>query len=375
MKFEIDSKELKRALTKINCVSKSGINLLILNGVLIEAKENKVVFSSTDLDLFIRIECDAIIAEQGACVIERSKFSKIITSLKCDKIIIEEKDKWVTINGSINLVCLGDIDDFPTTNSPDDFVFAVPDNDKFVDSVRRSAVIGGDYLNRLYTTNIQFEVLDNELKLISTDGSRLSIDKIKINYKNDLFIFYLLKKYAEKIGRLITKKEKYWLCKEGKDSNDLKNKFSINSDNESFIFSSIDLSYPKYENILDYKVNSKFKVKKEDLLSTLNPMLNYVDEGYSGVLMESNGNELIFTFTNPNLGEMRQVIKTKLENNFEAVYNLKFLLDGINNIEGGYINFEFTSDKGPLYMAGNSDQKFFNTTKDNYNYVLMPMNI
>jgi len=348
MKFKIETTVLKDALKKIDCVNTSNITLHACSNILIEVKEKSVVLSSTNLETSVSIECLAEVEERNrACLINKKLFSKIITDIKDEYITIEEKDYWMTINDSANCVC-SDPDDFSVISEVNNFLFTVDNSNELFAAMKKSCVI---YFNKfekkLHIKNILFKVESNKIKLISTDGGQMSIidlsEKIVCDSNYD---FMLSKQEVKNIDKLFIKNQRIhflssdsFLCMKGEDGL------------QKVIFRLIECAFPDYKSLINQKDKfNKLVLDKNKFLSILKSMLSYVDDDYKAVRLVINKGELLCSVTNPNIGEIGKKIVVNSKEEFDALFNLKYLISQVNCVEEDNILISFNGDEHVMFI-------------------------
>ena len=64
----------------------------VLKGILLNVKEDKVILTSSNLDMSIRREIDAVVEEEGSAVAAAKLFGEIIRKLPNETVFIESND-------------------------------------------------------------------------------------------------------------------------------------------------------------------------------------------------------------------------------------------------------------------------------------------
>ena len=98
MKLKVLRDNLSVSLQKVNSLIGTRSTLQILNNVLLEAKDNKLILSTTDLVIRIKAEIKAEVFEQGEITIPARKFYEIVRDFPRDEIKISEvENRWIDI--------------------------------------------------------------------------------------------------------------------------------------------------------------------------------------------------------------------------------------------------------------------------------------
>ena len=115
MKLNISKDKLSLSLQKVNSIISLRSTLQILSNVLLEAEDNKLSLSTTDLDIRIKTEIEADVIESGKTTLPAKKFYEIVRELSGTAIELETNNNHITIKcGNSNFKLLGlPSDDFP----------------------------------------------------------------------------------------------------------------------------------------------------------------------------------------------------------------------------------------------------------------------
>lgn len=98
MKFTCSQLTLTRALNTVSKAVSNKTTIPVLRGILIQAKDNKLTLTASDLDISIIREMPAEIEEEGSAVVPSKLFGDIVRKLPNEEIVIED-----TAAGSLNM--------------------------------------------------------------------------------------------------------------------------------------------------------------------------------------------------------------------------------------------------------------------------------
>ena len=90
MKFKCNQQELAKALNTVSKAVSNRTTIPVLKGILIDAQDDKVILTSSNLDMSIRREIDAVVEENGSAVATAKLFGEIIRKLPNETVFIEE---------------------------------------------------------------------------------------------------------------------------------------------------------------------------------------------------------------------------------------------------------------------------------------------
>ena len=116
MQFNISKDKFLRALTKVQGIIEKKHTLPILANVLIEAKDDQIIITATDLEVGLKSRYKSEIIKEGKVTVSAKKLFEIIKELPDKQISFTSKNNyWVEIKcekSLFNLVGLSP-DDFP----------------------------------------------------------------------------------------------------------------------------------------------------------------------------------------------------------------------------------------------------------------------
>ena len=179
-------------LRGVNIVSKAvptRTTMAILECILIDASTNEIKLMANDMELGIETRVEGEIAERGVIALDAKIFSEIVRKLPDSDVMIETDASFKTVisceKAKFNIV----------GKSGDDFSYLpyIEKNDAIVISqftlkevIRQTIFSIADNDNNKLMTGELFEIIENELKVVSLDGHRISIRNIELknNYEN-----------------------------------------------------------------------------------------------------------------------------------------------------------------------------------------------
>ena len=371
MKFKIGSADFFKTLTHLQGIVDKKNSLPILSNILIEASDNELTLSSTDMDISIIEKIDCNVLEDGATTINSQILYDIVRKIddNSEIEIISNNGKLLTLraNGSrFSLACLPK-EDFPIIDQNNSGVnikinskimFKLIDKTKFAISNEETRY----FLNGLYF-NINDENNKKIVTLVGTDGHRLA--KFSYSIENNI----------EKIsGVIIPKKTIYELSKLLSEIN-TEVKISISSnkiiffiENIIFISKLIDGSFPDYKRVIPNDNSSILKINREKLLSAVDRVSTIASEKSPIIKFKLLKNILnLNTINNESNTASEDLDIEYVGEDIEIGFNSKYIMDIMNNLEDEEISIKLKDNTSPIIALENSNT--------NLVYVLMPMRV
>ena len=373
LEITVSRAELLRELTAAQSVVERKTTIPILSNFLVEAADDKITITATDLDQSIRTSCPAKVKKPGACPIPARKLYDYIKLLSDGDISIKLMDNhWVQIRaGRSNTKMVGmaranfpQVAEFPTAG-------AVKIVAASLQGMIAKTIFAISNEESRYTLNGALLVLKAEsMAMVATDGHRLA--------------------HIEKLGEAlegITGEKKTLIPRKAlSELLSLLNTTEVESidfaDDEQTLFfrvggrvltsRKLTGNFPNYEAVLPRDNNKFVIVRSEDLMAAILRVAQFADERSGAIKIRLETNELKLSSSSTDSGESEDTIETPY--NYDPLvvgFNSQYLLDFLKAIGNtGEVRLEFKDAQSAGQMRpedASEDVK--------YRYILMPMRI
>ena len=371
MKFKISRSSFFKTLSHLQGIVDKKNSLPILANILIEAKDNQLTLSSTDMDISIIEKISCNVMEDGATTINSQILYDIVRKIDdtSDIEVISNNGKLLTLRASgsrFSLACLPK-EDYPIIDQDNSgtsisinskILFKLIDKTKFAISNEETRY----FLNGLYF-NINRENDLNVVTLVGTDGHRLA--KFSYNLETDI---------DEISGVIIPKKSIYELSKLLSETDEdveiliSSNKVIFFIGNIVFISKLIDGSFPDYKRVIPQNNNNILKINREILLSAVDRVSTIANDKSPVIKFKLLKNILNLNTVNNESSTASEDLKINYEGDeIEIGFNSKYIMDIVNNLEDEEISINLKDNTSPIIALENSNT--------NLVYVLMPMRV
>ncbi len=371
MKFNVSRSIIFKSISHIQGIVDKKNSLPILSNILIEAKNNELTLSSTDMDISIVEKIDCNVLEDGATTINSQIFYDIIRKLdeSTDIEIISNNGKLLTLRASgsrFSLACLPK-EDFPIIDQNNDgtsikinskILLKLIEKTKFAISNEETRY----FLNGLYF-NINSKDNNSVVTLVGTDGHRLA----KFSHKID-------QQVSDMPGVIIPKKTIYELSKLLSE-NDQDIEIVISStriiffiNNLVFFSKLIDGTFPDYKRVIPEGNINLIQVNREQLLSAVDRVSTIANDKSPVIKFKLLKNIVnLNTINNENSTATEDLDIDYSGDEFEIGFNSKYIMDIVNNLEDQVISINLKDSSSPITATEKSNSDLV--------YVLMPMRV
>tara|TARA_B100002052_G_scaffold159913_1_gene145666 strand:+ start:506 stop:1618 length:1113 start_codon:yes stop_codon:yes gene_type:complete len=368
MKFSVNQKDLQNSLNYCQGVIEKRSTLPILSNVLLEAKNENLKITATDLDLiFIQNIKNVDIEEEGQTTTSCSTLYDIVRKFNNEKKInfylaSENKINLESDNSSFNLNCLK-ATDFPITESnfkENEFIL---NSKKLLKLLNKCKFSVSSDETRHYLSGIFFHVTDNDgkkfLTAASTDSHRMAISKTLLSDEINFDPIILPKKTIFQLCSLLDHYDG-----DIKISN-LKSKIKFEFNNTILMSKLIDGKFPNYFQVIPKDNQKKLEIDLKPFLTSVDRVASVSLDKKDGLKMNLINNNLNLSVNNSNSGDGKESLSVKFDHELDISFNPRYLLDVASNMDGNKIEFYLKESGSPALIKDPSD---FDSI-----YVIMPM--
>lgn len=354
-------------LTGVQIVSKavpSKTTMSILECILIDATQGQIKLTANDMEIGIETVIEGEVVEKGIIALDAKIFSDIVRKLPDSTITIETDSSFKTTitceKAKFNII----------GKSGEDFSYLpeIERNDSIVVSqftlkevVRQTIFSIADNDNNKLMTGELFEINEDELKVVSLDGHRISIRKIKL--KNS----YGNKKVVVP-GKTLSEVSKILSGDTDKDVNIFfTDKHVLFEFDQTIVVSRlIEGEYFRIEQMLSSDYETKVRVNKRELLDCIDRATLLIKEGDKKPIIINITDQDMELKINSTVGSMDESMDIqKSGKDLMIGFNPKFMIDALRVIDDEEIDMYLVNPKAPCFIKDAEEQ---------YIYLILPVN-
>ena len=351
----------------VNIVSKAvptRTTMAILECILIDASANEIKLTANDMELGIETKIEGEIAERGVIALDAKIFSEIVRKLPDSDVTIETDASFKTTitceKAKFNIV----------GKSGDDFSYIpyIERNEPIVMSqftlkeVIRQTIfsIADNDNNKLMTVEL-FEIEENDLKVVSLDGHRISIRNIELknNYSHKKVV--VPGKTLQEVSKILP----------GSAEDEVSifltdNHIVFEFENTTVVSRLIEGEYFKIEQMLSSDYETKVKINKRELLDCIDRATLLVKEGDKKPIIMNITDGTMELKINSFIGSMNEDIDIAKEGKDILIgFNPKFFIDALRVID---------EEEVTLYMVNPKAPCFIKDDEGTFIYLILPVN-
>ena len=365
MKLIIRKEALLDNLQKVLGPSTTKQNFPILNSILISTIDTRIKFITTDLDITIISLQEAEIITSGIVAVPMKRFISIIRELPPHKITLEKNKnnlfiRCENIEFKINTL---NHEEFPKIQEEKGVSLVKIDPHKLEEMIRLTSFCVG-YEDVNYILNgILFEINENKITLVATDGKRLSFIQKTLpsnqpEVKTKISFILPIKAITELYKLIKEKEEDIYLSTE-------ENKIGFDFKDTQFIARPIEGEFIDYSQYIPKESKDKLVINRKELLFSLRRANILSTSEHLGVKLELKKNSVIVYKNTPQLGEVKEVIDALYSGaHLELGFNPNYITDVLKNLEEDEVAIEFLGADKPAVVK-----------KEGYICLLLPMKL
>ena len=363
MRFSINQNELLNALSIVNKGLAQRASLPILAGVYIEAREDEVIFQTTDLEMSVKYKTAALVEEKGLSVLPGKVFSDIVKNLPDAAVHIETTDDSAVIScesSSFSIRCLN-ADDFPgfPQVAPEQQV-SVP-FETFSAMARKVCRVVSKDESRVILTGVLIAVEEGVLKLVATDSYRLAVTEQPIGSSVEDFSAVLPGSFVSDLAGL---------PRTGDDISFAlaENQIIVSYAGTVFINRRIEGKFPNYKQLIPNSHDTRCLVKRSDLVGAVKRASLLGSSGSQVRFSVNAASQTIQLTTTQEVGSTQEIVRGQIEgSDVEIGFNSYYVAEGLSAMDSGEVSLELQGSMKPGIICGAADE--------GYLYLVMPVRI
>lgn len=366
MNIQISRGELLSALQSVIGVVERRQSLPILGNLLLEAKDDRLSLTGTDLELQVERMVRVQNLAPGRITAPARKLHDICRGLPEGAMLsLEHADNKLTLKSGRSRFALATLpaEEFPVFATDPADVQLELSNRELKDLLARTQFAMAQQDVRYYLNGLLLEIRPGRLRTVATDGHRLAMAELnrELSAKKDTQVI-LPRKTVIELQRLL-------------DVSDAPVKLSLTSnqiqvDLEDLRLTSklIEGRFPDYERVIPEDSDKIIKCGRLKVRAALARAAILSNEKFRGVRLTLEADTLRIQTQNPEQEEAEEEVEIEYAGSaLEIGFNVSYLLDALDAIEGDEFIFKLRSSdaSGLIHDAAQASGKF----------VVMPMRL
>lgn len=364
LKFQKDA-----IVNGINIVMKavsSKTTLNILECILIDASSNEIKLTGNDMELGIETKVEGEILEHGKIALDAKLFSEITRRLSSGNadLTIESDNMLNTI-----ISCENSVFNIQGRDGEEFAYLPYIEKDKYIclsqftlkEVIQQTIFSTSPNDSNKMMSGELFEITENQLKVVSLDGHRISIRKVILKDHYDDTKVIVPGKTLNEISKILG----------GDNEKEVLIYFSSNHilfefENTIVVSRLIEGEYFRINQMLSSDYETKVSVNKKEFLDCIERATILIRENDKKPLIINIQDNVMEMKLNSSFGSMNaDLMIHKSGKDIMIGFNPKFLIDALRAIDDEDINIYMMNPKSPCFIKDD---------EDNYIYLILPVN-
>lgn len=364
MEFKILKSEFLQALNQIQGVVEKKNVMPVLANVLLDAEENLLKISATDLEVALHVLTQAEVKTPGKITVLARKLFDIVREAAGEEIQISvlENDRVEikSLQTQCKIMALP-ANEFPKLPEPEG-AFTMVATEDFLDMLDKVGFAMSSDETRYHLNGIFLDHKDDESIMVATDGHRLSLTRRKTKLpKLPQTGLIIPRKGVAELRKLVA-------TQKGFELSIGKRHIFVRTERQTLFIRLIDGDFPNYSRVIPEDCKIKVAVPREPLMGALRRVVLLADEYSKGVKLYFCHDVVLVNTTNLEMGEAREEIALDYKDEaLEVSFNARYLLDVLGVLKDEKVTLSFNDKSTPCVISSPSDAGFVS--------VIMPMRV
>lgn len=353
MKFDCAKSELIPALNLVLRGVANKTTMPILEGILFEAFDHKLILTSTNLEISIKTSIPAHIEQDGEVVLNAGFITELVRRLSGEDIYFDVDDK-----SQVEIKCdfsTFHIKGMPSNEFPqfpeiiDDYHFAI--EAKELKRMLRGTLFAVAVKENIpVLTGLKIEITGDAVTLIALDGYRLALRRGKLSspINEDVSIIVPGKSMTE-LDKLLSSAEDDVQVNLSKSQI-----FFTMNDDTTFTSRLLEGEFINYAHIIPKETNTTAVIDRRELLDSAERAELLARAGQNKnnlVKMQFSVDSLTLTGS-ADIGEVREVLPINKEgDDLRIAFNSKFIIEALRAISDEQVTIALTNAVGPAVIT------------------------
>jgi DNA polymerase-3 subunit beta len=370
MKFIISTQELNFLLSKCLYVVPQKPAMPILSYILLEAVNDELILTATDLTVGIRCFTEAKILEEGSVTLPAKRFSQLVRELTATNLEISTTSgghtELIADSSKFKLPSMSK-DEFPAL-PPFNEAIQIPVNQKQLKEVlyQTSFAVSRED-SRYVLTGVSLTIADGKAIFVGTDGKRLSRSHMRFEGPAPANGHYILPfKAVEEIQKTLQDDGTAQLFL-------MDDKIALQAGQTICISKLLTGDYPDVARVIPQAPETTIALHREELMTLLRQVSLFTSEESNSVRFTLSAGELRLTVNTKDVGEGKVSMPANYQGpKLEIAFNPTYFLDILRHSKGETISLALTDSYNPGLITEESMPADLTTTPL---FVLMPMRL
>ncbi len=361
MDLKLTQENLNKALNVVARVASGRSTLPILSNILLKTTANRLQLSATNLDIAITEFVGAKVIKEGSLTVPARLMQDFISNLPSGTVSLTQKDNRLHINtdnysSTLNGISAEDFPVMPLIKQGKQWEISTTVLRKALHQVV-GAASGDD--SRPVLTGVCFSSHDKKLYLAATDSYRLA-EKTVSDVDDEINMLIPVSAAQELLRVLEDGEEKVKISSDGQQ-------VRFQTIKTELIARMIEGEYPDYQKLIPKKFLYTATADRAELINITKVSSLFARESAGSIILKTDkeAGKITVASVASQVGENSSSTKATVNADGELTLNSRYLLEGLQAIEGEQVEVNFSEKLDPLLLR--------NPKNKDYLHIVMPL--
>lgn len=364
MKAVISKIDLVNLIGKIQSIVAAKPAIPILSNILIEAIDDQLIVSGTDLTVSMRMYVDAKVVEEGAIALPARRFFQLVRELTSPQVKISAQTNEVaeiTTGTSVFKINGMNKGEFPALPDLTGSLEISLSSSSLKEMFSKTAFSAAREDSRYMLNGVQLQIANQKATFIGTDGKRLAKTSAAVAIDASVTGTYVIPlKAVEEMIKMLDDSDSQVHLSLAHD------KIALEAGSLTLITKLLSGQYPDVERVIPAKLSQNFSIHREELMSLLRQISLFTSETSSSVRFSFETGQLFLAAMSSDIGEGRVSMPVDYAGpKLEIAFNPYFFLDILRHSKDETVRFGLNDPHNPGLITDSTQAL----------YVIMPMRL
>lgn len=361
MRFTINTKDLNDIISDVSKALSAHSTITILEGVYIEAINNKVLFRCTDLSLQVETIVEAEVEEDGGIVMPGRSFIEYAKRMPGESTTISTEGLKATIESDRAKMQIqgSDISEFHTMPPVKNEVSVKIGMNVFKDMIKQCIFATSQDESKPILTGVLAEIHSDDINMVALDGYRLAMIKRPVEGGEEKNVVIPAKSLIE-IGRILNDTDQIITVTFSRTH------VFIDMDYTKITTRLLDGEFIKYKQILPKEHQLRVRANRAELLAGIERAAIIAREEKSNLIRFKFEKESLEIRSNCEFGQSDEQIEVQcMGDPIEIAFNSRYLSEVLKAVDDEFVYLDMNNSISPCVVRP--------VDGENYYYLVLPV--
>jgi len=367
MKFVMSREALLQPLSQVSGVIERRQTLPVLANVLLQAEDNRLGCTGTDMEVELKAEAEATVQEAGKITVPARKLVDICRALPDGaEITFSDEEGRALLQTGKSRFTLSTLaaEEFPESEQAEALQEFELEESGFRRVLEQTAFAMANHDVRYYLNGLLLELTNGRLRAVSTDGHRLALAdrETELDVGDEARQVIVPRKGVMEILRVLERGGETIRLGVGK------NHVRLARDGLVATTKLIDGRFPDYEAVIPVGAQQQIRLNREVFRSALQRAAILSNEKYRGVRLDLRSGAMQIVAHNPQQEEAEEEIEAQHEiESLTVGFNVTYLMDALDAIDRDEVTLSLRDANSSCLLQAAGD--------DSNRHVVMPLKL